>query len=93
MESQVVAMASMHSSVIVNGNEKLYITSGADAFSSIYHDIDFEPQSTLKLIFSRPTTNRVLQISASTSHAAFVTKTGQVTISFMSLNYCFVPLS
>jgi hypothetical protein len=92
MESQVVATAGRHSSLIVNGNGELYITSGTDILSRIYHDIDFEPQSTLKLIFSQPTTNRILQISANEGHAAFVTETGQVIKSFLSLNHCSDPL-
>jgi hypothetical protein len=93
MELQVVATASRHSLLIVNGNGELYITSGTDILSSIYCDIAPEPQSTLKLIFSQPTTNRILQIFANEGHAAFVTETGQVTKSFMSLNHCFDPLS
>ena len=84
MESQVIATASACSSLIVKGNGELYITSvGVDMLSTVYHDIAQEPRSTLKLIFSQPTTNRILQISANVGHAAFVTETGQVTKSFM----------
>jgi alpha-tubulin suppressor-like RCC1 family protein len=88
MESQVVAMAGVDHTLIVNGKGELYITSEIpDTLSNIYRDKALEPQSTLKLIFSQPTANRILQISTNFHHAAFVTKTGQVTKSFMSLNH------
>jgi hypothetical protein len=91
MESQVVATAGAYHTLIVNDKGELYITSGADGngesyvtwdantLSSIYRDIALEPQSTLRLIFSQPTANRILQISSNFNHAAFVTETGQVT--------------
>jgi hypothetical protein len=84
MESQVVAMAGDIHTLIVNGNGEFYITSGADnpdelsVLCSVYRDIAPEPQSTLRLIFSQPTANRILQISANFNHAAFVTETGLV---------------
>jgi hypothetical protein len=72
----------------VNGKGELYVTSSSgDDLSSIYRDIAREPQSTLRLIFSQPAANRILQISANHSHAAFVTETGQVTKSFLSLKH------
>jgi alpha-tubulin suppressor-like RCC1 family protein len=92
MELQVVATAGAYHTLIVNGNGKLYITSGGEDFARVYHDIALEPQSTLRLIFTQLTTNRILQISASFRHAAFVTESGQVTKSFLSLNNCFDPL-
>jgi hypothetical protein len=80
MELQVVATAGTNLTLIVNGKGGLYMTSGAgDDFSDlpgVYRDIAPEPQSTLKLIFSQPTANRILHISANLSHAAFVTETG-----------------
>jgi hypothetical protein len=87
MESQVVATAGMNHTLIVNGNRELYITSGKDELSDVYRNIPLEPQSSLRLILSQPSTNRILQISANWSHAAFVTETGQVTKSFMFLNH------
>ena len=87
IELQVVAMVGLSHMLIVNRKEELYITSGVDNYLcnlfKVYCDIAPEPQSTLKLIFSQPTTNRILQISANVGHAAFVTETGQVTKSFM----------
>jgi hypothetical protein len=50
-------------------------------------DIAPEPQSTLRLIFSQLTTNRILQISANYKHVAFITETRQVTKSFLSLKH------
>jgi hypothetical protein len=85
MESQVVATVGFDHTLVVNGKGELYITSGAAYLSSLYRDIAPEPQSTLRLIFSQPTTNRILQISVNIIHVAFVTKTGQVTKSFLSL--------
>jgi hypothetical protein len=85
MELQVVATASRHSLLIVNGNGELYITSGTCSLSGVYRDIAPEPQSSLRLIFSQPTTNRILQISANFDHAAFITESGHVTKSFLSL--------
>jgi hypothetical protein len=76
MESQVVATAGSYNTLIVNGNGELCITSGSDDFSIIYDDRAAKPQSTLRLIFSQPTANRILQISTNNSHAAFVTETG-----------------
>jgi hypothetical protein len=73
--------------LIVNGKGELYITSEAVTLCRIYHDIALEPQSTFKLIFSQPTANRILQISATLNHAAFVTETGQVTKSFLLLKH------
>jgi hypothetical protein len=92
VESQVVATAGLYHSLIVNGKGEIYITSGPDeiafnALCRVYSDIAPEPQSTLRLIFSQPTANRILQISANYSHAAFVTETGQVTKSFLSLKH------
>jgi hypothetical protein len=89
MESQVLATAGEAHTLIVNGKGELYITSGAYGLSSVYCDIVPEPRSTLRLIFSQPTANRILQISANFDHAAFVTETGQVTKSFMSLKHGF----
>jgi hypothetical protein len=74
MKSQVFATADEIHTLIVNRNGELYITSGADELSSVYCDIAPEPQSTLRLIFSQPTANRILQISATSSHATFVTE-------------------
>jgi hypothetical protein len=88
MESQVVATVGLGHTLIVNGKGELYITSRAGYLCSlcrVYRDIAPEPQSTLRLIFSQPTTNRILQISVNIIHVAFVTKTGQVTKSFLSL--------
>jgi hypothetical protein len=89
MESQVVATVGEYHTLIVNGKGELYITppSGIDFLSGVYCNIAPEPQSTLRLIFSQPTTNRILQISANFDHAAFVTETGQVTKSFLSLKH------
>jgi alpha-tubulin suppressor-like RCC1 family protein len=84
MESQVLATAGVNHTLIVNRKGELYITSGTDYLSRVYRDIAPEPQSTLRLIFSQPTTNCILQISANFRHAAFVTETGQVTKSFLS---------
>jgi alpha-tubulin suppressor-like RCC1 family protein len=84
MELQVVATVGAYHTLIVNEKRELYITSRGDSLSNIYHP---EPQNTLRLIFSQPTTNCILQISAISSHAAFVTKTGQVTKSFLSLKH------
>jgi hypothetical protein len=91
-ESQVVATAGFYHTLIVNRKGEMYITSGSDDLSTpynalcrVYKPIAREPQSTLRLIFSQPTANRILQISANYSHAAFVTETGQVTKSFRSL--------
>jgi hypothetical protein len=77
MELQVVATAGSYNTLIVNGNGELYITSSgvADDLSSIYGDIAAKPQSTLRLIFSQLAANRILQIYANVSHAAFVTET------------------
>jgi hypothetical protein len=80
-------MAGVDHMLIVNGKGELYITSGADTLSSVYRNIALEPQSTLRLIFSQPTTNRILQISVNFLHATFITKTGQVTKSFLSLKH------
>jgi hypothetical protein len=60
MELQVVATAGLNHTFLVNGKDELYITSRADTLSRIYHDIAPEPQSILRLIFSQPTTNRIL---------------------------------
>ena len=66
MESQVVATAGIVivngnlEELIVNGKDELYITSGTDTLSSVYHEIAPEPQSTLRLIFSQPTANHIL---------------------------------
>jgi hypothetical protein len=87
MELQVVATAGGYHTLIVNGKGELYITSGTDYLCRVYGDIAPEPQSTLRLIFLQPTTNRILQISANFSHAAFVTETGQVTKSFLLLKH------
>jgi hypothetical protein len=87
MDLQVVATAGMDHTLIVNGNGELHITSGKDELSDVYLNIPLEPQSSLRLILSQPSTNRILQISANWSHAAFVTETGQVTKSFMFLNH------
>jgi alpha-tubulin suppressor-like RCC1 family protein len=87
MEAQVVATAGRDHTLIVNGDGELYITSGAfDILSSLYDNVLREPQSTLELILSQLSTNRILQISANWHHAAFVTETGQMTKSFMFLN-------
>jgi hypothetical protein len=78
MQLQVVATAGLSHTLIVNGKGELYITSGADYLCSlfkVYCDIAPEPQSTLRLIFSQPTTNRILQISVNFEHAAFVIET------------------
>jgi hypothetical protein len=93
MDTQVVATAGMNHTLIVNGNGELYITSRGDELSRIYHDIPQELQSSLRLILSQPSTNRILQISTNWRHAAFVTETGQVTKSFMFLNHSFETLS
>jgi alpha-tubulin suppressor-like RCC1 family protein len=93
MDLQVVAMAGMDHTLIVNGNGELYITSGKDELSDVYRNIPLEPQSSLRLILSQLSTNRILQISANWSHAAFVTETGQVTKSFMFLNHGSETLS
>jgi hypothetical protein len=53
-----------------------------DILSRVYRNIAPEPQSTLRLIFSQPIANRILQISVNFRHAAFVTEIGQVTKSF-----------
>jgi hypothetical protein len=87
VELQVVATAGVSHTLIVNGKGELYITSGTNTLSNLYHNVPPEPQSTLRLIFSQPTTNRILQISANFNHAAFVTETGQVTKSFMLLKH------
>jgi hypothetical protein len=87
MESQVVATAGEDHTLIVNGKGDLYITSGRDSLSQVYCHIAPEPQSNLRLIFSQPTANRILQISANFHHAAFVTESGQVTKSFLSLKH------
>ena len=94
MESHVVVMADVHHTLIVNGKGEMYITSGPDdlcgpynELSRLYLDIVPEPQSTTRLIFSQPTANRILQISANFSHVAFVTETGQATKSFLSLKH------
>ena len=94
MKSQVVATAGLYHSLIVNREGEMYITSGPyhsnltyNILNWTYKSIAPEPQSTLRLIFSQPTSNRILQISASYSHAAFVTETGQVTKSFQSLKH------
>jgi hypothetical protein len=89
MESQVVATAGQYHTLIVNGKEELYITFGAYHLGYVYCDIVPEPQSTLRLFFSQPTANCILQISANFDHAAFVTETGQVTKSFLSLKHGF----
>jgi hypothetical protein len=92
MDSQVVAAAGSHHMLIVNGKGELYVTSPSERASylpSIYDDIAPEPQSTLRLIFSQPTANRILQISANVYHAAFITETGQVTKSFMSSKHSY----
>jgi hypothetical protein len=86
-ESHVVATVGAYHILIVNRNGELYITSGADYLSNIYGDIAVEPQSTLRLIFVQPTANRILQISVNFRHAAFVTKTRQVTKSSLSLKH------
>jgi hypothetical protein len=86
MELQVVAMAGANHTLIVNGKGELYITYPIDYLSSIYGDIAPEPQSTLRLFFSQPTANRILQIFANNHHAAFVTKIGQMTKSFLFLS-------
>jgi hypothetical protein len=59
MESQVVATAGVHHTLIVNGKGEMYITPGPDdlcvpynELSRLYLDIAPEPQSTLRLIFS-----------------------------------------
>ena len=85
MESQVVATAANDYTLIVNRKGELYMTSGADPLCRVYRDIALEPGSTLRLIFSQPTANRILQISANFYHATFVTETRQVTKSFLSL--------
>jgi hypothetical protein len=88
LELQVVATAGLSHTLIVNGKGELYITSGArDILSRVYGDIATKPQSTLRLIFSQPTANHILQISANIHHAAFVTETRQVTKSFLSLKH------
>jgi hypothetical protein len=88
MELQVVATVGTCHTLIVNRNGELYITSGIyDTLPSVYGDIAPKPQSTLRLIFSQPTANRILQIFANFSHAAFVTETGQVSKSFLSLKH------
>jgi hypothetical protein len=82
MELQVVATAGEDHTLIVNGKGELYIASTSErayTLSRVYRDIAPDPQSTLRLIFSQPTANRILQISANFRHAAFVTKTRQVT--------------
>jgi alpha-tubulin suppressor-like RCC1 family protein len=85
IKSQVVATAGSACTLIVNGKGELYIT---DTLCIVYRDIArTEPKSTLRLIFSQPTANRILQISANFNHVAFVTKTGQVTKSFLSLKH------
>jgi hypothetical protein len=76
MESQVLATAGRTHTLIVNGKGELYITSRTDCLSRVYRDIALEPQSTLRLIFSQPTANRILQISTNVRHVAFVTETG-----------------
>jgi hypothetical protein len=68
MESQVVATASANHTLIVNGKGELYITSEGDILCRVYRDIALEPQSTLRLIFSQLTANRILQISANYDH-------------------------
>jgi hypothetical protein len=85
MESQAVATMGETHTLIMNGNGELYITSGTCSLSGVYRDIAPEPQSSLRLIFSQPTTNRILQISANFDHAAFITESGHVTKSFLSL--------
>jgi hypothetical protein len=67
MESQVVATAGEDHTLIVNGKGELYITSrelyitfGAYTLSRVYRNIAPNPQSTLRLIFSQPTANRIL---------------------------------
>jgi uncharacterized membrane protein SpoIIM required for sporulation len=84
MKSQVVAMAGFFHTLIVNGKGEMYIT---DSLLRVYHDIAQEPQSRLRLIFSQPTANRILQIFANYRHVAFVTVTGQVTKSCLSLKH------
>jgi hypothetical protein len=79
MGLQVVATEGANHSLIVNGKGELYITSGRGTLAIYYEDIAPDPQSTLRLIFSQPTANRILQISSNFNHAAFVTETGQVT--------------
>ena len=86
-------MAGMNYILIVNGNREMYITSRKDELSHIYCNIPLEPQSSLRLILLQLSTNRILQISMNWYHAAFVTKTGQVTKSFMFLNHSFETLS
>jgi alpha-tubulin suppressor-like RCC1 family protein len=88
-ESQVLATAGKDHTLIVNGKGELYITSGTDQLPRIYWNIVREPQSTLRLIFSQPTTNCILQISANFGHAAFVIETGQVSKLFLSLKHSF----
>jgi hypothetical protein len=90
MESQVVATAGEDHTLIANGKGELYITSGPDTLfdlSDLYCNVPLEPQSTLRLIFTQPTANRILQISANFKHAAFVTETGQVTKLDLSLKH------
>jgi hypothetical protein len=87
MELQVVATAGEIHTLIVNRKRELYITSGTDCLSHAYGHIALEHYSTLRLIFSQPITNHILQISANYNHAAFVTETGQVTKSFLSLKH------
>jgi hypothetical protein len=83
MESQVVATAGTYNTLIVNGKGELYMTLGtSNTLPRVYCDMD-----TLELIFSQPTTNRILQISANFDHSAFVTETGQVNKSFLSLKH------
>jgi hypothetical protein len=64
LESQVVATAGANHTLIVNGKGELYITSGADILFRVYCNIALKRRSTLRLIFSQPTTNSILHISA-----------------------------
>jgi hypothetical protein len=41
-------------------SRELYITFGAYTLSRVYRNIAPNPQSTLRLIFSQPTANRIL---------------------------------